>query len=336
MDELPYDFLDQLCSISSSKQLHAFSALSSQKWIALANSHLHKRRHFDVRITIDDRNGNSSVNELRQVPGGRRSSLKPIHCANIDRLKSMDQRHVRFRKVEISFSSCGQARTSTDFGNVIYYVTALLDSNSCLAVRSSGDTQNVPEQLLTCLKGEKFHKFVGLELCNEGGELCQIILEDQVASSSDLKEIALTGRDDCWNGVRMKECIKKYVHRNGSKTLRVGNDFVLEPMSRYLDAWLRDPRFELTLYIGYVVEQIISLSGFLHYFGQEEDGSEWYGRVHPTNKDSCALANMGYEEDMKWFWICFTANRNTLPNVKKSILNKECKNKGQCSACKSE
>ncbi|KAK0422136.1 hypothetical protein QR680_007387 [Steinernema hermaphroditum] len=336
MDSLPYGFVDQLCSILSLGQLTNIETLSAPKWTDLARFHQNKRRHFDVavRVLYKAENGHFFGDrrysiEIREVPTDRQCQ-KLVHATNLNVLKSFDQRFVRFRKMDIQGCCYSGGDFATNFEDAFDYVTSRLDSNSCLTVRSAPQMTQLTDQLLVHLKSENFLNFIGLELYNEGGDLCQKVLDCQVKNNVRLKEIALTGREDHWTNGTEKVSIKSFIDRKGPKTVRVLSESVLDPIDVYVEKWLLDATFDLQLAVGNLLADDQKWIHSVHDLGEDEDQSKWYGRIHPRNEKAAVLANTGYEDGMCWLWICFTADRESLPKSKRDILRRECVGKDRC------
>ncbi|KAK0422131.1 hypothetical protein QR680_007384 [Steinernema hermaphroditum] len=324
MDNLPYDFLDQVSSVLSEEQLRMVRSLDAPKWTQVAHSHELRRRYFDVNINIFYAPNGTLFDDGRIAVQFEEVTVDSVHgpllnCDNLDVLKSLDQRLIRFHKLDFHYTQfCGEP-FCTNITEIVDYVTQRLHSGSSLTVESPSREDVDTNPLVLLVNTEKILNFKKFELRRDCGELCQQILLFQMGNNPQLNELFLVGSEK-WNGEAEKEAVKQFINKRGPKALGLKHDSALESVEVYLKKWLLDPTFEMELAF---VESEQDLSYFGRYMHRLAEN--WYGRSHPENENSCVLAQL--DDFPLKLSIRFCADSGSLPDSWKEMLPAECVDK---------
>ncbi|KAK0422160.1 hypothetical protein QR680_007403 [Steinernema hermaphroditum] len=337
MDDVPNAFIDHLCSVLPSSQLKDVAQLNAPNWARQAVRNMKKRERLDLDIHVFfDANGNVFEDGRFAVIGIEILDGKEVgYLESVEAIKAKDQRFVRFGEVHFHYSPFSRETFATNLEDFVDYVTAHLDKEASLTVQGVKDVKDRAHLLFNLLTKPVFLQFKKLVLITDGDPLYRPIFKFHVDSNPRLNEVHLMPSRNWIHHREDAQLIKRYIKKAGLKKLTVGNDYALDEVTGYLDMWQEDPKFELDLGIRSHAVDGKALSYYVHFLGNDEKNSDWFGRVHPRDENACALVEWADENEDGHapFWMHFRANKAKMTTKMKSVMERECMNKATCRVC---
>ncbi|KAK0422133.1 hypothetical protein QR680_007385 [Steinernema hermaphroditum] len=272
MDSLPYEFLNKVCISLPTEQLQGALDLDAPSWTNVVGSHLENRRYFDVELTVFfDGNGchfkdgrfGAVFNEVDERSGALLEGI------SLDGLKAIGARFVKFKTVIINYCRHGDEAFHTNFEEVVRYVTARLDGDSCLRIKNI-ERNDVCGHLLDTLRTEPLLQFKKLELCTVAFDFGHKLLSFYMENNGLLDDLTLA-EPGYWCGAEQREMVKRYTNRSGPK--------------------------KLTLRINPQVDVCKCRSDI------------WVKLLHPDNEEACVLARLNYVGAYVSAWTHFRAQK---------------------------
>ncbi|KAK0422137.1 hypothetical protein QR680_007388 [Steinernema hermaphroditum] len=362
MDSVPFDFIDNVCGHLTADQLPTFTSLDSNIWNSAADSHIEKRKYFDVDVAIHfDEHGKAFADRRYQLFFRQVSRPEYVDfpydgmlvLKTLDELKANDARFVKIAKFTLRCvqytdelkNMIGDAVT-TNYEEALDYIVSHLHLHSDFHAYIPVEITECQDRLIGCLLNENSLNFKRISL-EDRGQLHQF-LKFQVDCNPGLKDILAGHSSYCLptnDPSEQSKSLEKYVLRAGPKKLNVAYGYQLRrPL--YFDTWLKDTAFELELslanaprrdYIFYVTSQ-------LHSFGTKQrakhklfcrnHASYWYGRTHPDNEKACVLVRWEMENDCSMD-VYFCADKERLSVDMRGLISRVCVNK-ECRLCAPE